>query len=444
MEKAKRESFGSRFGIIAATAGAAVGLGNIWKFPFETGENGGSAFILLYILFVIILGLPVMVTEFTIGRHGQSDATGSFKRIAPGTGWSRLGYLSILTSFIIICFYSTVAGWTLEYTFNAFRIVSSDAQPGEYFGEFISNPYRPVIWQATILLLTALIVLRGVTKGIERFSKLLMPLLLVLVLIICIRSLMLNGASAGLEFLFSPDFSKITPAVVLSACGQAFFSLSIGNGGVLTYGSYVSKDVNMVSTSLQVSMADTIVAILAGVMIFPAVFAFGVEPAAGPSLVYITLPQVFASMHLGQIWGLIFFLLLTLAALTSMINLLEVTTLFFVDHVRLSRPAAVLTTVLLVALVGIPATLSMGVLSGARLFGKSFFDLLDFTASNLLMPLGGLLMVIFVAWGPGQRMFAEEVTNRGTINATWLRVFQVLLKYIVPLLIALILIAGLI
>ncbi|PIE84074.1 MAG: sodium-dependent transporter [Bacteroidia bacterium] len=434
----KRESFGSRFGVIAATAGSAVGLGNIWKFPYETGVNGGSAFLLIYLLFVFMLGVPVMVAEFTIGREGRSNAYGCFDRIAPNSPWRLVGIMCIVTAFMIITFYSTVAGWTLEYTFNAFTIAAKDFNAGAYFGDFIVHPWRPVMWQVIFLVITAVVILRGVTKGIERYSKILMPLLFLLILVICVRSLMLEGAFKGIEFLFKPDFSKINSDVILNAMGQAFFSLSLGMGAIITYGSYVKSNDNLVETSVQVSLADALVAVLAGIMIFPAVFAFGVEPAAGPSLVYITLPGIFANMAAGGFWSLLFFLLLTVAALTSMISLFEVTTIFFIDFFKLSRRNGTLVVTALAILVGIPVTLSMGVLSDVMIFGKSLFDLMDFCASNVFMPLGGLLMVLFVGWGPGRTMFYEQVTNGGTKNLGAFRALSFLLKFVVPILIVII------
>ncbi|PID90619.1 MAG: sodium-dependent transporter [Bacteroidetes bacterium] len=444
-ENQQRESFGSKFGVIAAAAGSAVGLGNIWKFPYETGSNGGAAFLLIYIAFIFILGIPTMLVEFSIGRRGQADAATSFDNIVgKKTSWSIVGMMGILSSLLIMSFYSTVAGWTLEYMFKAFSIAKEGVDTAQYFGDFIADPGRSLLWQVVFMALTAFVILQGVAKGIEKFSKILMPALFVIIVIICVRSVMLDGASEGLKFLFYPDFSKLTFDSALSALGQAFFSLSLGMGALITYGSYIQKKENLLETAVQVSVADTVVAVLAGVMIFPAVFAFGVEPGAGPSLVYITLPKIFAQMAMGGLWAMAFFLLLTIAALTSMISLLEVVVLFFVDRFKMKRLSATLLSVVVVMVLGVPVTLSMGLLGDFTIFGKNLFDLFDFIASNILMPLGGLLMVLFVGWGPGTEFFSKEITNEGTLQMKSIIMIEGLLKYVVPFLIAIILVAGLI
>ncbi|HCX99284.1 MAG TPA: sodium-dependent transporter, partial [Bacteroidales bacterium] len=313
-ESVLRDNFGSRFGIIAATAGSAVGLGNIWKFPYVAGENGGGAFLLIYLFFVLAIGVPVMMSEFAIGRRGQKNAYGSFGVIAPGKRWNLIGLMGVVAAFFILAFYSSVAGWTLQYIVSSVShsfAGQSIADLENTFNTLIVNPIKPVVWQLVFMVLTALIVLAGIKKGIEKYTKLLMPLLLLLIIVLCIRSVTLEGGKAGLEFLFKPDFSKVTAKTFLYALGQAFFSLSLGMGALITYSSYFSKKENLASTAVSVALSDSLIAILAGVMIFPAVFAFGIEPTCGPSLVFITLPGIFQQMFWGDFFGTIFFILLT-------------------------------------------------------------------------------------------------------------------------------------
>jgi NSS family neurotransmitter:Na+ symporter len=283
-----RDSFGSKFGIIAAAAGSAVGLGNIWKFPYVAGENGGGAFLLIYLFFVLLIGVPVMMSEFAIGRKGQKNAYGSFSLIAPGTRWNLIGFMGVVAAFFILAFYSSVAGWTLEYIINSVTHKFAGQSPADLernFNGFISNPLKPIAWQLIFMVMTSLIVLAGIKKGIEKYTKLLMPVLLFLIIVLCIRSVTLDGGKEGLAFLFKPDFSKVTGKTILYALGQAFFSLSLGMGALITYSSYFGKKENLATTAVEVAISDSVIAILAGVMIFPAVFAFGIEPGSGPSLV---------------------------------------------------------------------------------------------------------------------------------------------------------------
>ena len=322
----KRENFSGKLGIIAAAAGSAIGLGNIWKFPYITGVYGGSAFILVYLFCIALIGIPVMLSEFIVGRNAQKNAVGSFKKIAPGTPWFFTGFIGVIAAYVILSFYGIVAGWTLQYVFlaitNQFSGLTPD-QIGGNFGAFISKPGLPIFWQVIFMAVTASVVIGGVKKGIERFSKILMPILLVIIIILVFRSVTLKGASKGLEFLLKPDFSKLTVPAILSALGHAFFSLSLGMGTMITYGSYIKKDENLGQTAIQVTIADTLIALLAGFAIFPAVFAFGIEPSAGPGLVFVTLPNVFNQMPFGAFFALLFFVLLAVAALTSSISILE-------------------------------------------------------------------------------------------------------------------------
>jgi NSS family neurotransmitter:Na+ symporter len=434
-----RDSFGSKFGIIAAAAGSAVGLGNIWKFPYVAGENGGGAFMLIYLFFVLLIGVPVMMSEFSIGRKGQKNAYGSFNIIAPGSKWNLIGFMGVVAAFFILAFYSAVAGWTLEYIVHSVThrfAGQSPEQLADTFSSFISNPVRPIAWQLIFMVLTALIVLAGIKKGIEKYTKLLMPLLLLLIILLCIRSLTLEGGKVGLEFLFKPNFGKVTAKTILFAMGQAFFSLSLGMGALITYSSYFGKKENLALIAMEVSLADTLIAILAGVMIFPAVFAFGIEPASGPSLVFITLPGIFQQMPGGDFFGALFFILLAVAALTSTISLLEVVVAFFSEELKISRKKATAIATVAISALGAFASLSFGPLKDFTIFEKSIFDILDYTASNVLLPLGGLLIVLFVGWFAGKKIIKPELSNEGELRIGYFPMFRFIVRFIAPLAIA--------
>lgn len=437
-----RENFGSQFGAIAALAGSAVGLGNIWKFPYEAGNNGGGAFLLLYVFFTLAIGFPVMLSEFAIGRRGGKNCFGTFKGLAPGSKWHYFGLLSIVAAGFILSFYGTVAGWTLEYI----RLSVSDAFAGKtaegidsLFNNFISNPYLSVFWQLLFMVITGTIILAGVKKGIERYTKLMMPLLFLLIIILCVRACTLEGSFAGIKFLFYPDFSMLTGKGVLSALGQAFFSLSIGMGVLLTYASYIRKNENLTSISLKVITADTLVAILAGVAIFPAVFAFGIAPDSGPGLVFLTLPKVFMSMPLGSIWAILFFVLLTFAALTSSISLMEVVVAYLVEERRMSRFKATLFVTAGIGALGVLCTLSFGPLKDISLFGRTIFDFFDFFSSNILLPAGGILICIFAGWRMDRAELYDEISNCGKLKIRFFKGYAFILKYIAPICILLIL-----
>ncbi len=441
-----RDSFSSKFGIIAAVAGSAVGLGNIWKFPYVAGQNGGGAFLVVYLLFIVAIGLPVMLSEFSIGRRAQRNAIGSFKKLAPGTPWYFVGVMGVAAAFLILSFYSAVAGWTLEYVFKS--LANSFAGRNEtelnlMFGDFISGTWRPLLWQMIFMILTAWIVAAGIKRGIEKYTKVLMPLLVVMIVILCIRSVTLPGSAEGLAFLFKPDFSKLTSDAVLGALGQAFFSLSLGMGTLITYGSYIGKNNNLPGTVVQVSVADTLIAIMAGVAIFPAVFAFGIDPAEGPGLVFITLPNIFQQMPGGYFFALIFFVLLAVAALTSSISVLEVVVAYFVEELNLSRKRATIFAAVMISVLGVFCTLSFGIMSDVHIFGLVFFDLMDFTASNLLLPLGGFLIVMFVGWYLGSGPAREEISNNGKYRLAYFPVFIFLLRFVAPFAITLVFIYGL-
>ena len=442
----QRDSFTGRIGIIAAVAGSAVGLGNIWKFPYITGVYGGGAFVLVYLICIAIIGLPVMLSEFTIGRKAQRNAVGSFKKLAPGKPWFLTGVMGIAAAFMILAFYGVVAGWTLEYLGKAVINSFAGKNPADLegmFGGFISQVIRPIFWQFVFMGLTCWIVLAGIKGGIEKASKILMPVLLLIIVILDIRAVTLPGAGEGLSFLFKPDFSKLSAEGVLSALGHAFFSLSLGMGTLITYSSYMGKNENLGSMAIQCTVADTGIALLAGVAIFPAVFAFGIEPGAGPGLVFITLPNVFQQMPGGYIFSLLFFLLLAVAALTSSISILEVVVAYFSEELKIARRNATIMATIAITIVGIPCSLSMGAMSKVQFLGKTFFDWLDYIAANILLPIGGLLIVAFVGWYLGYDKTKEEITNAGKLKAAYLPLFLFLAKFIAPLVIAIVFLHGL-
>ena len=441
MTQQNRATFGSKLGVIMATVGCAVGLGNIWRFPYMIGQNGGAAFLAIYIICIILLGLPIILSEFFIGRYTRKNAAGAFKVLAPGTKWSLIGYNGVLASFLILGFYSVVAGWTLEYIMQAVTGSLSDKAPEAFaqdFKLFSTEIFRPILWTVTFIGLTHFIVVSGVKEGIERTSKVMMPILFLILLALCIRSVTLPNASEGLYFLFKPDFSKITSAVVLSAMGQAFFSLSIGMGCLITYSSYFSKDTKMQITALQVTILDTLVAVMAGIMIFPAVFSFGIAPTAGPELVFITLPNVFQQLPMGAIWSLVFFLLLALAALTSTISLHEVATAYVHEEYQITRTKAAWFVSGGVMVLGILSSLSIGIWKEYTLFGLTFFDLLDYLTAKIMLPFGGMLICIYLGNRVDRKILKEELTNKGTVPFYFFNTYAFFMKYIAPIAIGLI------
>lgn len=441
MTHTKRATFGSKIGVILATVGCAVGLGNIWRFPYMLGENGGAAFLLVYISCILFLGIPVMITEFFIGRYSRKNAAGAFKVMAPGTKWSVIGYNGVAAAFLILGYYAVVSGWTLEYIVQAFSGSLEGKNATDFADEFTAfstGVFRPILWTVVFIALTHIIIVSGVKEGIERASKVMMPMLFLILIALCVRSITLPGASEGLTFLFNPDFSKIDSSVVLSAMGQAFFSLSIGMGCLITYASYFGKQTNLQTTALQVTILDTLVAVLAGVMIFPAVFSFGIEPTTGPELVFITLPNVFEQLPFGNIWSFVFFVLLALAALTSTISLHEVSTAYVHEEYHISRKKAAVIVSIGVTILGILSSLSMGLLKSYTLFGLNFFNLLDFVTAKIMLPLGGMMICIFTAKRVDKLLLKEEVTNHGTIRFYFFSTYVFFVKYIAPIAIGLI------
>ena len=433
-------------GAIVAAAGSAIGLGNIWRFPYTVGQNGGGAFLLLYILFVFFLGLPIMMSEFVIGRRSQRNTVGAFRQLGPQyKRWTFVGVLGIVAAFLIYSFYSTVAGWTLNYVFLSGSGQLSGRTPEEVsqvFASFTSGTAAPLVCQLAFILLTAAVVLLGVQKGIEKCTKILMPLLLVLMLLLCVRSLTLRGSSAGLAFLFEPDFSKLTWSSVLSALGQALFSLSIGMGALVTYGSYIRKEDNLFKTGVCVAGADTLIALLSGIAIFPAVFAFGMSPASGPSLVYEVLPNVFGSMPMGALFAVLFFLLLSIAALTSTISLLEIVVLWAVEELHMKRVTATFLVSLLVFALGTVCTLSFGPFADMQIMGKTFFECLDHLTATYMMPIGALCIILFLGWRYPKAEVFDELTNQGRLKAGYFRVYYFVLRFLAPIALFIILIMG--
>ena len=437
-----RPGFKSKFGAIAALAGSAVGLGNIWKFPYIAGTNGGGAFLLVYIFFTIAIGFPVMLAEFSLGRHSQQNALGTFRVLAPGTSWLLFGLLSILSATLILSFYGTVSGWTLEYIWlsltNSFKGQNAE-DINTIFNNFISHPYKAVLWQSGFMILTGAIIMGGVQKGIERYSKIMMPLLFLIIIALSINSLTLSGAAAGLKFLFRPAFTCLTADGVLAALGQAFFSLSVGMGILLTYASYIPRNDSLPHISLKVILTDTLVAILAGMAILPAVFSFQINPQAGPGLVFLTLPTVFQNLPAGEIWAVLFFILLTFAALTSAISLLEVPVAYLVEEKKMKRPAATLLATSVITFIGSFNTLSFGPLRNVHIGGMNVFEACDYLCSNILLPLGGILICIFSGWYLDKSILFNEISNNGILKIRFFKLYIFILKYIAPVCILLIL-----
>lgn len=445
MQKNDRVNFGSKIGAILAAAGSAVGLGNIWRFPYEAGNHGGAAFILVYLACVFMLGMPIMIAEFTVGRRAKASTGKAFGILAPGTQWKWLGRLGVLSGLLILGYYSVVAGWTLEYIVTSLTNGFADKGPEDYvaiFQNFSQDPVRPIVWCLVFLFLTHFVIVKGVKDGIEKSSKVMMPVLFILILVLAVCSMSLPDASKGLEFLLKPDFSKVNADVFLGAMGQAFFSLSLGMGCLSTYASYFGSDTQMGKTALSVGVIDTMVAILAGLIIFPAAFSVGIQPDAGPSLIFITLPNVFQQAFggvpfLAMIFSLMFYVLLALAALTSTISLHEVVTAYLNEQFGMSRGRAAVWVTGFCVVTGVLSSLSLGVWDD-KFFGLGFFDLLDFVTAKLMLPLSGLLVSLFVGWYLKRSLSYEELTNYGLQKAPYFPIYMFILRYLAPIAIVLI------
>lgn len=438
--------FKTKIGLIAATVGSAVGLGSVWRFPSEVQANGGAAFLIVYIACVFLLGIPVMLAEFSLGRAGRSDAVGSFRNLAPGKKWWLGGALAILTSYLILCYYMVVAGWTFEYmwesiTGNLYTGIDAVSDKSALFGskmqQYINHDTNPLIHTFIIIGINIAILLFGVQKGIERLSNIMMPILFVILLGFCIVSLTLPKAGEGLEFFLKPDFSAITPSVIIRALGQAFFSLSLGMGVLITYGSYFPRDTRLIKTSVSVSASVIFVAVMMGVIIFPAVTSFGLQNATlnGPTLVFATLPQVFAQLPAAQLWSTLFFLLLTLAAVTSTISIAEVSIAFMQEYFKMSRKAACLVVLLPLLAFSSVCSLSLGSLSDFTVFGFTIFDFLDYTTANILLPICSILLCVYVGWFAPKKFLKDELTNNGQFKSHTFRLIIFIIRYIAPVLI---------
>lgn len=436
MKKMERDKFSSKLGVIAATVGSAIGLGNIWRFPYEAGEHGGAAFMLAYIIFVIVIGVPLICSEFLIGRASQCNVHHAFKKLGDARKkWHWLAYLGIISSLMILSFYSVVAGWTMEYCVQAVNgtfAKASQAGLSEYFSEFTTRTSRPVVWTLAFLFANYLILRKGLKNGIERMSNIMTPLLFVLLIAFCINSLRLPNAQEGVKFLFVPDFSALTPSVLLGAMGQAFFSLSLGVGTLITYSSYFQKDVKLVKSASIVATLDTAFAILAGLIIFPALFSFGMQPAAGPKLVFEVLPSIFSQMAGGSVWAALFFFLLFIASLTSTISMAENSISYFAEEAHMSREKATIVTIAIAMVFGTLCALSFGPMADFKIFGKTIFDLFDYTTANLLMPVCGIFFSIFAGWIMDKKVVRNQLTNGGSFRLPMLRALNICLRYVAP------------
>ena len=431
-----RGLFASKIGIVLATAGSAVGLGNIWRFPYETGQNGGAAFLIIYLVFLFLLGLPAMLCEFVVGRNAQRNATQAYG----GWPWKFVGYMGVFTGFIIMGFYSVVAGWTLQYVFAsvAGHLMGDPQYIQLYFDSFTNNPVKPVMWTVVFLLITHYVIVRGVQSGIEKASKFMMPVLFVLLLVLVVCSLMLPGSWKGVEFLFYPDFSKVTSATLFDALGQTFFTLSTGMACLATYASYFGRNVNLARSGIQIAVIDTLVALLSGLIIFPAAFSVGVKPDSGPSLIFITLPNVFQQAFmfmpfLGYVISIIFYVLLVLAALTSIISMHETPTAFVSEEFRLGRKTGARIVTLLAMITGALCSLSLGPVPQLQLFGYSLFGFFDFLSANVLLTLGGFLTSVYVGWVMPHQTVRNQMTNWGTLSPRFFPLFVFAAKYVCPI-----------
>jgi NSS family neurotransmitter:Na+ symporter len=446
LSPAKRDAFASTLGAFAATVGSAIGLGNIWKFPYLTGSNGGAAFVLTYLLAVAFVGVPIMVVEHVIGRKTRLNAVHAYGSIAPRQKfWSGIGWAGMISAFLIMAFYTDVAGWVFAYVFKSLgAFLSSSTLTPETFGALASGTIEPLFWQMAVLVITTGIIAAGVSKGIEKVTKTLMPLLFILLIICDIRALSLPGASAGVSYLFKPDLSKLTGTVLLSALGLAFFKLSLGMGTMTTYGSYLPEETRIVPNATRVALADTAVSLLAGLAIFPAVFAFSGTPAGGPGLLFNTIPLIFSKMPLGGLFTVLFFVLTAIATIGAMVSLIEVPVAWMVEKGHMKRPMAAVVTGGVMFALGILATLSQShVLADVKVFGKTFFDLFDFASSNVLLPIGGFAIAVVGGWIVAREKFLDEM-NKGYSMRPWHgRIIFAFIKFLSPILILLILLNSL-
>lgn len=435
MKTENRGNFSSKIGVILATVGTAVGLGNVWRFPYIVGENGGGAFLVIYILSLLLLGIPGVIAEFIVGRHSHANAVDSFKKLAPKTKWHWIGYSGVLAGFLIMGYYAVVVGWTLEYLTQAILGNLSGMtveQYGQVFDQFAGHPYWPLVWMVIVMLISTFVVARGVSGGIEKISNVLMPVFFLIILVMVANSFFLPAAGQGMKYLFLPNFSELEPVAILIAIGQTFFSLSLGMGCLITYSSYFKKDVSLAKTATQVVSIDAMVAILSAMIIFPAVFSFGMQPTEGPSLVFKVLPNVFQQMPLGTLWSILFYALLFIAAITSLISLLEVVTAYIYENTSLTRRKAAFVVTGMVLVLGVFASMSFGPLQKVTLFGKTIFDLLDFVTASILLPVGGFFISIFVGWFLDKRIIATELRIKHPKAHLFIKGYIYMLRFFVP------------
>ena len=440
--KQKRIGFATRMGAIAATVGSAVGLGNIWRFPYQAGENGGGAYILVYLICVLLLGIPIMMSEFVIGRSTHKSMKGAVEELTPGSPFKLFAYIGVLGGLLICGYYCVVCGWVIEYLWSSASGNLLGHTPEEYsniFSTFVSSPWRCVMWTLLFLILNFLVLNRGVEKGIERIASFMMPLLFLLLIVFCVNSLLLPDSDEGMEFLFEVDSVDLGWKGVVDAMGQAFMSLSLGVTCLITYSSYFKDDSNLMKDAVTISGLDTLVAILAGIVIFPAVFSFGLEPNAGPKLIFEILPTIFQQMPGGTIWATLFFLLLFFASITSTISLSEIPITFMIDEYKISRGKAIAITAVLMTIIAVLSALSFSTLSEVKLLGRNLFDFLDFVGPNFFMLLGGLVTAIYVGWVLKKDVIHEQLTNGGMHRSRFVQPYIIFsLRYIAPVAIVII------
>ena len=437
----ERGSFGSKFGIVAAAAGSAIGLGNIWRFPYLAGENGGGAFLIIYLAIVLVIGTPMMLAEFSIGRAARRSVFGAFNVLRPRSVWSSIGVLGVATAFVILIFYTVVSGWTMSFLWDSvldrFDGLSSVGVKAAH-DAFVASGWQPIGWAIAFASITGVIVIGGVEKGIERYNKILMPLMVLILIGMGIYSTTLPGFGAGMRFLFNPDFSKVDGPMLLEALGQAFFSLSLGMGVMITYGSYIKQKDNMASTVASVAVSDTLIAMLAGVAIFPAVFSFSISPTSGPDLVFITLPALFQQMTGGYVISILFFALLLIAALTSAVSIMEVLTAWCVEEFKMSRrKAGICMTFIIAALASVCAVSQMPG-SSLHIGGRNLFAFFDHISAAWMLPVGAFFITLFAGWFWGRRHFRDQVTNEGIYNVCIWPVVWFIVRFVAPLVIVLV------
>ncbi len=446
--KTSRGQFSSSLGFILAATGSAIGLGNLWKFPYVAGSSGGGLFVIFYILFTLLLGIPLMLAEISIGRKTKLNPIGAYKKLNPK--WKFIGAFSVLTSFIVLSYYSVVGGWVLKYFSKYLTSPNFGTDTSEFFNNFISSPTEPVIWHLIFMAITAFIVVGGVSKGIEKVSKFMLPTLFVIIIIVAVRAVTLDGAGEGLKFFLMPHLDQVSTfdgaiKLMAQALGQVFFSLSIGTGIGITYGSYLKKKSNLQKDAVIISSLDSLIAILAGIAILPAVFALGFKPEAGPGLLFEILPAVFNELPMGRLFGIAFFILLFFASVTSSMSMLEVVTSYFIDNFKIKRRTATIALASIMAVIGIFCSLSFGALSDFRIFNMNIFNVLGFFTDKILMPLNGILMCIFIGHFYKVSRLSDEIaigTKTGKFKLE--KVFNIFISWICPILILIIFIFELI